>query len=311
MRINVASLRQINKTWIVLGAALAIGIAAAFASRSYLNTQVEAIEARGKHQTVEIVVAKTEIEKGSILSSQNLALRRIPVEYAHSGAVKPEDFQRVDGTAIAYAVRSGEMIMWSQMEGKRAPTFSARLLAGQRAITVVVDEINSISGMLEPGDLIDLMFTIDQSGRKAIVPLLQSVQVMATGQRSVDDPKSGERSQFATVTLNTTPDQAKSIIVARETGKLTALLRNPTDKQAIGSKSFDLAALFGANHELSRATSSVSGIPVLYGGNAGKFPPEALKLGRYRPPTTAKVLQAPVVAEPPATPVVATASGSP
>lgn len=299
MKINLAPLRKINKAWVVLGVALAIGIVAALATRSYLNTQVEAIAARGKHQTMEIVVAKTEIDKGSILSSQNLALRRIPVEYAHSGAVKPEDFRRIDGSVIAFAVKSGEMIMWSQMEGKRAPTFSARLLTGQRAITVVVDEINSISGMLEPGDLIDLMFTIDQSGRKMIVPLLQSVQVMATGQRSVDDPKSGERMQFATVTLNTTPDQAKSIIVARETGKLTALLRNPADKEIMGGKSFDLAALFGAKHDLQYPTSDRA-IPVLYGGSAGKFPADALKLGRYRPPTTLIARQPPVVAATPA-----------
>lgn len=295
MKINLAPLRKINKAWVVLAVALAIGIVAALATRSYLNTQVEAIEARGKHQTVEIIVAKTEIDKGSILSSQNLALRRIPVEYAHSGAIKPEDFRRVDGSVIAFAVKSGEMIMWSQMEGKRAPTFSARLLAGQRAITVVVDEINSISGMLEPGDLIDLMFTIDQSGRKMIVPLLQSVQVMATGQRSVDDPKSGERMQFATVTLNTTPDQAKSIIVARETGKLTALLRNPADKDVMGGKSFDLGALFGAKHDLQYPAHGHA-IPVLYGGSAGKFPADALKLGRYRPPTAMLARQSPVVA---------------
>jgi pilus assembly protein CpaB len=230
MKINFQSLRNINKTWLSLGVALAIGLLTALGARTFLSRQVEAIEARAKHDTADIVVAKTEIAAGSKLGRENLAVRKVPVDFAQSGAVRPEDFARIDGKAIAYDVKSGEMIMWSQMESQRAPTFSARLAPGQRAITVVVDEINSISGMLEPGDLIDLMFSVDQNGQKMVLPLLQSVQVMATGQRVVDDLKSGEKTQFATVTLNATPEQAKDIIIARETGRLTALLRNPNDK---------------------------------------------------------------------------------
>lgn len=309
MKLTLPRMRKINKTWVVLGTALAIGLVAALATRSFLSTQMEAIEARAKQPTVEVLVAKSEIAKGSVLSSQNLALRRIPAEYAQSGAVTPADFGRIDGSVIVYKINSGEMIMWSQMESKRAPTFSARVAAGQRAITVMVDEINSISGMLEPGDRIDLMFTLDQDGKKVVFPLLQSLQVMATGQRSVDDAKSGERVQFATVTLNATPDQAKNIIIARETGKLTALLRNPDDQQPIGNKGYDLASLFGATRELPRVVHG-GGIPVLYGGSGGAFPPEALKLGRYR---QAGSLPAPppVIPAPDPAPLVTASSRSP
>lgn len=286
MKINFSALRKINKTWAVLGVAIGVGGFAALAARNYLNTQAESIAARGKYTTVEVVVAKSDIEKGSVLSSQNLATRKIPVEFAHSGAMKPEDFPRVDGSMIAFAVKSGEMIMWSQMEGKRAPTFSARLPSGRRAMTVVVDEINSISGMIEPGDLIDLMFTADQGGKKVIVPLLQSVQVMATGQRAVDDAKSGERVQFATVTLNTTPEQAKNIIFARETGKLTALLRNPGDSQPTGEKGFDRSTFFGAASQAPQAGARRD-IPVLYGGSSAAFSRQALSLNPHPHPAPA------------------------
>lgn len=275
MKINFRSLRNINKKWVSLGVALSIGLLTALAARSFLSHQIEAIAENNKRGTVDIVVAKTEVAAGSRLGKENLAVRKIPLDFAQSGAVRPEDFARIDGKAIAYNLRSGEMIMWSQMETQRAPTFSARLAPGQRAITVVVDEINSISGMLEPGDLIDLMFAVDRNGQKVVLPLLQSVQVMATGQRSVDDPKSGERAQYATVTLNATPEQAKNIIVARETGKLTALLRNPNDKEPIGNKSLDLASLFGSGRV---AHHVAQGVPVLYGGSGMKLPPEALRL---------------------------------
>jgi pilus assembly protein CpaB len=293
MKINFQSLRKINKTWLSLGVALSIGLLTALAARSFLSHQIEAIAESNKRETVDVVVAKTEIPAGARLSNQNLAVRKIPVDFAQSGAVRPEDFSRIDGKAIAYNLRSGEMIMWSQMEAQRAPTFSARLSPGQRAITVVVDEINSISGMLEPGDLIDLMFAVDRNGQKVVLPLLQSVQVMATGQRVVDDPRSGEKAQFATVTLNATPEQAKNIIIARETGKLTALLRNPNDKEPIGNKGLDLATLVGGRRAANHLPHVV---PVLYGGNAAKFPPEALRLNGARMPLPAPAAMPPSLA---------------
>ena len=302
MRLPFFSTKKINKTWAVLGIALAIGMVAALATRSYLSQKIQAIESRGNRETVDLLVAKTFIAKGSTVAVDDLAIRKIPVEFAQSGAVKPQDVLTVAGKVSGFDVKKGDMVMLSQMLSKRAPTFSARLADGQRAITVMVDEINSISGMLEPGDLIDLMFTVDQNGRKVIFPLLQRVQVMATGKRSVDDPKGGEPVQFATVTLNTTPSQAKNIIIARETGKLTALLRSPGDQEPGSEKSVDLATLFGAKRENPRVARD-GGVPVLYGGSASRFPPEALKLGRYRGTAT-------LMNPPPPAPVAVVATAS-
>lgn len=308
MKINFQSLRKINKTWLSLGVALAIGLLTALAARSFLSHQVEAIAAASKHETVDVVVAKTELTAGTKLSNQNLAVRKIPVDFAQSGAVRPEDFARIDGKAIAFNIRSGEMIMWSQMEAQRAPTFSARLAPGQRAITVVVDEINSISGMLEPGDLIDLMFSVDQNGQKVVLPLLQSVQVMATGQRVLDDARSGGKAQFATVTLNTTPEQATNIIMARETGKLTALLRNPNDKTPIGNRNLDLASLFGNRRVARHVPQAMQPVPVLYGG--AKFAPDALRLNSPRTPLPTPATSPPAIAAASANTIAAVPAGA-
>jgi pilus assembly protein CpaB len=309
MRLTLSSLRKMNKTWAVLSVALAIGLITALITRSFLSQKIEAIELRGKHDTVDLLVAKEGITKGSVVAVDDLAIRKIPVEFAHSGAVPPQDVMNVAGRVSSYNVKKGEVLMLSQMLSKRPATFSARLENGHRAITVMVDEINSISGMLEPGDLIDLMFTVDQNGKKIIFPLLQRVQVMATGTRSVDDPKGGEPAQFATVTLNTTPDQAKNIIIARETGKLTALLRSPGDDAASSESRVDLASLFGPNRASGRATRD-GGVPVLYGGSASKFPPEALRLGRYRGAATSANPPPPTFAAPPAAGTVLAATAS-
>lgn len=288
-----------GKSWIILGVALGIGTIAALATRTFLTHQVEAIEARANGRKVAVVVAKGDMPKGAQLSSATVAVREIPAEYAHSGAVAPDSFDRIDGQALAYPVKGGEMILWGLLEAQKAPTFSARVAEGRRAMTVPVDEINSISGMIEPGDVIDLVFTVDQGGRKRSAPLLQGVQVMATGQRVVDDPVSGERRQFSTVTLDTTPAQARDLIVARESGKLTALLRNPQDQQGMGLAT-SLAELLPAQAApMAPAAAAAAAapqrrpartVPVLYGGAQSAMQADALKLALPPQPAPPAVL---------------------
>ena len=173
------------------------------------------------------------------------------------------------------------------IEVKIGPTFASRVAVGRRAMTVPVDEINSISGLLEPGDQIDLIVTIDRKGKKLTLLLLQSVQVMATGQRAVDGPKDGERKQYSTVTINTTPEQAKNVIIARDIGKVTALLRNPDDKNHVAGGEADMATLLG-NGGVALGERTV---PVLYGGTA-KLSADALTMGQAtRAPSTVSAMR--------------------
>lgn len=300
-----------SKTWIVLGVALGVGLLAALVAQSYLSDQMARIQALGKGNAVSLVVAKTDLTEGTRLSSDNLAVRAIPAEYAQSTAVVPGDFPRIEGRVIGAGIKAGELVLWGLLKDRQPPAFSSRIAAGHRAITLPIDEINSISGMLEPGDRIDLMVTLDQKGQKAIVPLLLGVTVMATGQRSVDDPKSGERRQYSTVTLDTDPQEARNLIVARELGRITALLRNPQDPAPAQRAGVDLASLMAQREVL--ADGGDAGVPVLYGG--GKLSAQETSLmrrggqmaamkddadaGRPAPETKRMSLQAadPVVAE--------------
>lgn len=271
---------KLNKSWALMGAALFIGLLAALGARSYLSNRMEAIEAQGKVNLINVVVAKAKLQRGDVISSETVAVRAVPKEFAHSNALMPNQFETFDGKTLAYGANPGDIVVWSMLGAPKNPTFSTKVETGRRAITVPVDEINSISGLLEPGDLIDLMLTVSQQEKKFTFPVLQVVKVMATGQRSVDDPKSGERRQYSTVTLDTTLEQAQSVIAAREAGKLTALLRNPLDVQEVKGVNRDMTSLLALNGQ-RRASANARGtgqVPVLYGGRNGKIPPEGLQL---------------------------------
>lgn len=271
-----------GKTWLVFAVAIGIGLLAALAARNYLSGRVADLEARARGQNVNVVVAKSDLPKGAPLTTSTVAVRPVPADFAHSSAVLPDQFDRIEGQALAYNVKAGEMIMWNLIEPKRPPTFSARVENGRRALTVPVDEINSISGLLEPGDLIDLMVTLERKGQKTTLTLLQSVRILATGQRAMDDPKSGERRTYSTVTLDADPEQAQTVVAARDLGRITAFLRNPHDKQPFKSLNGDFSAAL-STRETAVVTKAkpTRDIPVLYGGGNGRIPPEALRLGQY------------------------------
>ena len=122
-----------GKTWVVLGAAIGIGLLAALGASTYLSGRVADLEAKARGRNIAIVVAKGDLVKGTKLSGANVAVRNIPAEFAHSAAVMPEQFERVEGQALAFNVKAGEMILWGLLEGKKVPTFSARIETGRRA----------------------------------------------------------------------------------------------------------------------------------------------------------------------------------
>jgi pilus assembly protein CpaB len=255
---------NLNKNWMILVAAIAVGAIAAFGAKNYINNRVADIEARDKNKaTVKVVVAKEMLEKGIPLTAKNMAVREIPKEWVHSNAITPDQFSRVEGTKLAYPAQAGEPVIWSQLEGESIPSFSSMLIAGRRAVTVPVDEISSLSGMVAPGDLIDIVVSTQKDSKNYTFTLLQSVKVLATGTQISNDKKDaqGNAMTYNTITLDTLPDDAKRIIAAREVGKITALLRSPGDESSVSMSRSDAAALLGLS-----GYKGVSSVPVIYGG---------------------------------------------
>ena len=278
-----------NRSWLLLGLALVIGGLSAYGVKRYIEQHVEEIEARSRsHRMVKVVVPKQDLAKGAELKPELLAVREVPAEWAHTNAITPEQFERVEGQLLAYPVAAGEMLLWSLLEGQRAASFSARLPSGQRAITVPVDEVNSISGLLQPGDRIDLMVSAKRDNKSYLFPLLQNVTVLATGAQAIPMPgwdgKEGSKRHFTNVTLEASPEDARRVLAAREVGKLSAMLRAPGDKAPIASTRAEAYALLGMGGREIAPTRE--GVPVLYGGRGEikSLPPLG---GRAQPDTAA------------------------
>jgi pilus assembly protein CpaB len=96
---------NINKSTVLLGIAILVGLLAALAAKSYLSNRMNAIEAQSKSNLVNVVVAKAKLQKGDVISSETVAVRGVPSDYAHSNALMPNQFDTFDGRKRPHSQR--------------------------------------------------------------------------------------------------------------------------------------------------------------------------------------------------------------
>jgi pilus assembly protein CpaB len=241
--------------------ALAAGLAAALTARQYIQGRVQEIEQLSHMPTVTRVVAAYDLSAGTQLQPDYVAVREIPDQWAGSTTLSPDDFVSRTNAVLAYDVKRGDPILSIALTEYKEPSLSQRLKAGRRAITLPVDDMSSQSGMLEPGDLIDLYVSFEYRGKHVTAPLLQGVSILAVGRQA--EPSDGGGHSFSAVTLDASPEQAVKLVAAREAGTLTAILRHQSDHQTSRAASRgDLAGLLGMEEPKPHISQ---GIQVLYG----------------------------------------------
>jgi pilus assembly protein CpaB len=224
----------LSRNWLTLVGALVMGGIAIFLTEKVLHDHKAKIEAelRGKHTMVKVVVARRDLERGAPIVKDNFSLRSIPSEYVHASALRPDQFGQFVGQRLAVSLKLGEPLLEAHLESTNA-VFSSTLPKGKVALTTEVDEVNSISGMLRPSDHIDLIVTAHATkGNIADVtfPLMSNVEVLATGQ--VTRKRDGDKPRmYTTITMAMTPEDADRVVIAKASGRMTAVLRNPDDKQ--------------------------------------------------------------------------------
>jgi len=225
----------VSRNWLTLVGAIVMGIVAIFLAEKVLRDHKAKIEAdlRGQHTMVKVVVAKRDLVRGAPILMENFSLRSMPAEYVHASALRPNQFSQYVGQRLAVALKRGEPLLDAHLESTNA-VFSSTLPKGQVALTTEVDEVMSISGMLRPNDHIDLIVTAHASKNSSAdvtFPLLSNVEVLATGQVTRKRDGADQPRMYTTITMALSPENADRVVVSKTSGRLTAVLRNPDDKQ--------------------------------------------------------------------------------
>lgn len=254
----------------LIGLALMSGAIAAWLVQAYVQGHVDQLEAQARVPMVERVVAAYDLPVGTRLQAQHMALRSFPREWVSSASLSPARYSELNDSVLVSGLKAGDPILLAHTVAVHQQSFSNQLAQGRRAITLPVDQINSVSGLLQPGDLIDLYVSFEYQRRQVTAPLLQGVLVLATGRSTRLDEDKGEGG-YSTVTLDAAPEDAVKLVAARQSGQITAILRHPDDfKTDLRAVRGDLAALLGVQNT---PPTRKKGPQVIYGSQSTRTMP--------------------------------------
>lgn len=234
-------------TALVVCGAVGCGAAAGYFTDKYISDTVQARQAalEAEYEPVRALVAKSDMRKGDLLGYSNLAVRSVPAGYVHADAIEPDDAESLIGHRLVHPVNSGETVLLSHISEVRGAGFSTLIKNGLRALTFQVDVVSSLSGLLRPGDRIDLLATVRDRNETVTFTLMDNVQVIATGKKVDEFEREDASGRFQTISLLVGPEDAARIVQAREVGELTVTLRSPGDSAAVSKKRINLDSLLG------------------------------------------------------------------
>ncbi len=239
------------KTKVALAAAIVLGVVAMLAMRQHIKTIRESAM-KGRLKT-NVLVANRALEAGTkFLPSYTRPESREAGSLTRT-TLTDSDMEHYRGRTLHMNVREGDILQTTHFyRPPRDERLDQAVLVGERAITVSVDQITGVAGMILPGSRVDVMATFavgsgDSGGMSQTNfitrHILSNVRVLATDRQTVSggDPVGpdgfGGRGGYSSITLAVSPLEAEILTLAQKQGQgmLTLTLRNPTDNKSSGA----------------------------------------------------------------------------
>ena len=190
---------------------------------------------------VDYFVAARPLPKGTLARAEDFAVRTVPPERVPAGAIleTPDSKAGLPGSLVRKFVDAGSPVTLQDILRPRDRGFLASVLApDSRAVSIKVDEESGVSGLIRPGDHVDVVLTqvfekADPARRALSETVLRNVRVIAIDQEIVQggQPVSAALGKQAqTVSLELAQEQVKKITVAKQLGTLSLAVRAAVDQ---------------------------------------------------------------------------------
>jgi pilus assembly protein CpaB len=236
---------------VVLGVAVAAGgLAALLAGRGGEKPAPPPQKPAAQIETTDILVAKSDIGAGTPVSAQALEWKIWPTASAGPHFIRKSDRPNaIDDLSKSYARSAfvaGEPIQESRLiKAGQSGYMAAILPSGMRAVSTEIKPETGAGGFIIPGDHVDvILYRRDKEAEKASgsaeahvsETILQNIRVLAIDQ-TVED-KNGQKVVVGkTATLELSPGQAETLVLAQQIGVVSLALRSVTDTATAKSAS--------------------------------------------------------------------------
>lgn len=208
---SAQAVRTLTRLTAVLGA-LAIG-AVVFALATFASAQarLSSVDA----ETVPVCTAAQAIAAGTVIEADMLTVRDVPASLAAEGAIGARE-EAAGKLTVEPIPANGQVTAGALAASDAAASLADALDAGSRAISVAVDAETGLAGLVRHGDRVDVL-----SEGHAIV---EGAKVLA-----VDSSLSEALEEYATVTVQVSPEGAAAIQAAQQLAPVRLTMRAAAD----------------------------------------------------------------------------------
>jgi pilus assembly protein CpaB len=217
-----------TKSMVLLAMALGCGLVAMLGVQQILSGE------KTVKDTVPVLVAKQEIGAGVKLEPPNVAFEEWPRENVPPGAVtEPAQYE---DRAVKVRSYPGDVILQAKLGDKGEFGAACQIPKGMRVATVAVNMTTVNSGMIRPGDRVDVLCTYtmkrpgspETSRTKAVLEYIEVFAIDRNREGEGNDSNKGTKAENLSVLV--TPEQARLLTHAANKGKLQMSLRNSEDR---------------------------------------------------------------------------------
>ena len=209
----------------------------------------------------DIVVAARPLSVGVTVKPADIKLAKTPAVAFPKGAFgKAEEV--IDRPVISNVLMDEPIL-----DGRLAVRGSGLGLApiipvGMRAVTVRVNDVSGIAGFVLPGMRVDILVTgrPPTSDGTITATALQNMLVLSAGTAIQADAR-GQAIQASTVTLLATPDQAETLTLANNEGRIQLVLRNGSDQTIEKPPGREISELYGLHATRKKAAPEAAPRP--------------------------------------------------
>ena len=215
----------------IIVALVGLGVAAGSAQMARdLLVPPAATASAEKPEMVNIITAAKDISRGDVLQAQHFTTQIWP-----RSALPQDAFTELatllpppDGKPRR-ALRSmvaGEVVLASKVSdfGEKV-TIVQSMAPGARAMSIKVDAVTAVGGLVTPGDFVDILLTRGDDDTLVTDTIMRKIKVLAVDQSS--DELNEVPEVAATVTVEVTPEEGQVLALAQKAGSLSLALRTP------------------------------------------------------------------------------------
>jgi pilus assembly protein CpaB len=218
---------------------IAVSLVIAFVGSYFIYTWIQKQQApqqvvQVQAEAVPVVVAVSDLPWGTQLKPEMLTTKPFLKQSLPAGYFSgPDDIK--DRVVVA-PLKANDPVTEHRLAPVSIKTggVSAVLEQGKRAIAVKGDKVIGIAGFINPGNKVDVLVTVKdpQKNEEKTKTILENIMVLATGTQIQKNEK-GEPSPVDVYTLAVTPEEAETLSLGANEGKLQLALRSVTDTATV------------------------------------------------------------------------------